>query len=134
LSTLSEISRLTAKLEWPLRDLFGEIERSKAKNVFLEAGMKSGEEGSAPADGAPEASLRATANEPTPLKPTGDTNPIDLGAVRRFFAPDGALGSTFDGYEQREQQVEMSEQVAAAFNNSDAVMVEAGTGTGKGMA
>ena len=133
LSTLSEISRLTAKLEWPLRDLFGEVERNKAKNVFLEAGQKN-EETSASAEAALEASLRATASEPTPLKPTGDTNPIDLGAVRRFFAPDGALGSTFDGYEQREQQVEMSEQVAAAFNNSDAVMVEAGTGTGKGMA
>src|SRR5689334_12361692 len=42
LATLSEISRLTAKLEWPLRDLFGEVERSKAKNVFLDAGRAAG--------------------------------------------------------------------------------------------
>jgi DNA polymerase III subunit epsilon len=40
LSELSEINRLTAKLEWPLRDLFGEVERAKAKNVFLDEGRK----------------------------------------------------------------------------------------------
>ncbi|HMW73404.1 MAG TPA: hypothetical protein PKD17_16355, partial [Cellvibrionaceae bacterium] len=51
-----------------------------------------------------------------------------------LFAPEGALGRAFDGYEQREQQIEMAEAVAHAFNHSDAVMVEAGTGTGKGLA
>src|SRR5262245_43417126 len=40
LHDLSEISRLTAKIEWPLRDLFGEVERAKAKNVFLDEGRK----------------------------------------------------------------------------------------------
>ena len=54
--------------------------------------------------------------------------------MRQFFAPEGALGRAFDGYEQREQQIEMAEAVAHAFNHSDAVMVEAGTGTGKGLA
>src|SRR4029079_15887043 len=36
LATLSEISRLTARMNWPLRDLFGEVERAKAKVVFIE--------------------------------------------------------------------------------------------------
>jgi len=40
LHELSEINRLTAKLEWPLRDLFGEVERAKAKNVFLDEGRR----------------------------------------------------------------------------------------------
>ncbi|HNP70299.1 MAG TPA: helicase C-terminal domain-containing protein [Kouleothrix sp.] len=133
LASLAEISRLTAKLEWPLRDLFGEIERTKAKNVFLDEGRRPKDEGDAIAQGSSSA-LRPSSGEPTPLKPTGNTHPLDVGAVRRFFAPDGALGQAFDGYEQRGQQVTMAEAVAQAFNQGEALMVEAGTGTGKGMA
>jgi DNA polymerase-3 subunit epsilon/ATP-dependent DNA helicase DinG len=144
LATLSEISRLTAKLEWPLRDLFGEVERSKAKNVFLDTG-RAADSGSPAADdespaemfqitAAAESKLKSQAGEPTPLKPTGNDQPLDVEQVRRFFAPDGALGRAFEGYEQREQQVAMSEAIAQAFNQGDAIMVEAGTGTGKGMA
>ena len=36
LAALSEISRLTARMNWPLRDLFGEVERAKAKVVFVD--------------------------------------------------------------------------------------------------
>lgn len=133
LPTLSEISRLTAKLEWSIRDLFGEVERAKAKNVFLDEGRKTTDEGEATAHDSSSA-LRPASGEPTPLKPTGNTSPLDVAAVRRFFAPDGALGQAFEGYEQREQQVAMSEKIASAFNQGEAVLVEAGTGTGKGLA
>src|SRR4029078_10802191 len=51
-----------------------------------------------------------------------------------FFSPEGAMGRAFEGYEQREPQVEMAEGITRAFNNGEAVMVEAGTGTGKGLA
>ncbi len=109
LSTLSEISRLTAKLEWSIRDLFGEIERAKAKNVFLDAGRPPGdalandqtiEDRGSRIDDAPSSILDPRSSipkEPTPLKPTGNSSPLDVAAVRRFFAPDGALGQTFEG-------------------------------------
>src|SRR6266540_4704382 len=99
LPTLSEITRLTAKIEWPLRDLFGEVERAKAKNVFLDEGRSKVE--------TLERSNVETfqrSNDPIPLKPTGDARPLDLAEIRRFFAPTGALGQAFEGYEQREQQ------------------------------
>jgi DNA polymerase-3 subunit epsilon/ATP-dependent DNA helicase DinG len=138
LADLSEISRLTARMNWSLRDLFGEIERAKAKMVFVDDRPPTTDD-QGPATGQPilfggPAVSAARAPQPIPLKPTGSTEPIDVEAVQRFFAPDGALGLAFAGYEQRPQQLEMAEAVAQAFNNGDNLMVEAGTGTGKGLA
>jgi DNA polymerase III epsilon subunit family exonuclease len=144
LQELSEINRLSAKLEWPLRDLFGEVERAKARNVFLDAERTTGDQPPATDDESPaemfeitntnSSKLKAQNSELIPLKPTGNNRPLDVEAIRRFFAPDGAMGRAFEGYEQREPQVAMAEAVTNAFNNGDAVMVEAGTGTGKGLA
>ena len=129
LQEISEIIRLTAKIEWPLRDLFAEVERAKAKNVFLDTARSN--VGTFERSNVP---THAQGGELIPLKPTGDARPLDLAEIRRFFSPDGALGQSFEGYEQREQQTEMSEAIARAFNHGEAIMVEAGTGTGKGMA
>ncbi|MEN9935257.1 MAG: hypothetical protein RLZZ387_1836 [Chloroflexota bacterium] len=126
LDEISDIIRLTQRIEWPLRELFEEAQRAKAKLVFVEAGRAKAEDDEDDAFQKPKA--------PTPLKPTGDEHPLDIGAVRAFFAPDGPLGRAFPGYEQRDQQVDMAMSVAAALNNGDALMVEAGTGTGKGLA
>ncbi|HEU4328639.1 MAG TPA: helicase C-terminal domain-containing protein [Roseiflexaceae bacterium] len=139
LTDISEITRLTASIQWPLRELFSEIERDKAKKVFLETRTPyTGElgaesqallgalEGRRPGNG--------SSAEPTPLKPTGDTSPLEPEEVRRFFAPEGAMGRAFPGYEQRPQQVAMSEAVATAFNSGEPLLVEAGTGVGKSMA
>ena len=141
LHELSEINRLTAKLEWPLRDLFGEVERAKAKNVFLDEGRTTDDrrpttdEGSASDNFETQNSKFKTQNSDlVPLKPTGNNRPLDVAAIRRFFSPEGAMGRAFEGYEQREAQVAMAEGIAQAFNNGEAVMVEAGTGTGKGLA
>lgn len=144
LAELGEINRLTAKLQWPLRDLFTEIERTKAKNVFVEgAGVQGsgvggqGSEESQDADvfGLAQNSTRKTQNsELTPLKPTGDELPLAVERVRSFFTPAGAMGQAFAGYEQRSQQVDMAAAVAEAFNSGAPLMVEAGTGVGKSMA
>ncbi|MFL5803333.1 MAG: helicase C-terminal domain-containing protein [Roseiflexaceae bacterium] len=127
LAELSEISRLTARMSWPLRDLFGEVERAKARVVFVE----NREPPSALAT--QNSKLKTQNSNVIPLKPTGNAEPIDVDAVRRFFTPDGPMGRAFEGYEQRPQQVAMAEAVAAALNNGDNLMVEAGTGTGKGL-
>ncbi|HWQ15512.1 MAG TPA: helicase C-terminal domain-containing protein [Roseiflexaceae bacterium] len=131
LQELDEIIRLAQRIEWPMRDLFEETQRAKARLVFVEEGRKTEDRGPrTEGDGrlSPQSSVLS------PLKPTGDERPIDIDAVRRFFTPDGPLGRSFPGYEQREQQVAMAQSVAAAINNGDTLMVEAGTGTGKGMA
>jgi DNA polymerase III subunit epsilon len=145
LSELSEINRLSAKLEWPLRDLFGEVERAKARTIFLDegrttdGGRRTMDDDASPAEmfeisNSTNSKLKTQNSELTPLKPTGNNRPLDVEAIRRFFAPEGAMGRAFEGYEQREPQVVMAEAVTNAFNNGEAVMVEAGTGTGKGLA
>jgi DNA polymerase-3 subunit epsilon/ATP-dependent DNA helicase DinG len=134
LPDLSEISRLTARMEWPLRELFSEVERLKAKTIFVDEGRAPKAERPQTSAGHSPVAARSPAGGPTPLKPTGDARPLDRAAIRHFFSPAGAMGRTFEGYEQRPQQVAMAEGVTDAFNNSDALLVEAGTGTGKGMA
>lgn len=122
LNDLNEIVRLTARIDWSLRPLFEEAQRAKALRVFVDETPIS------------TAESRDTEEKYAPLKPTGDVRPINLTEIRRFFNSDGALGRAFEGYEQREQQVRMSEAVTDALNQGGALIAEAGTGTGKGLA
>lgn len=124
LRELTEIARLTQRIAFPMRDLFEEALRARTRNAFLEPGKL--------AEAAQEPRA-LPAGEVTPLKPTGDARPLDLDAIAAFFAPEGPLGRQFAGYEPREPQVQMARAVAAAFNASDPVLIEAGTGTGKSL-
>jgi DNA polymerase III epsilon subunit family exonuclease len=141
LQALSEINRLMTRIESPMRDLFAETERTKARRVFLDDRQPTTD----PSTSSGQADRRPTTDRTTlvvggpssvviPLKPTGDERPLNIEAVQRFFAPDGAMGLAFEGYEQRPEQVAMAAAVAQAFNDGEALMVEAGTGTGKGIA
>jgi ATP-dependent DNA helicase DinG len=51
-----------------------------------------------------------------------------------LLAPGGVIAARLEGYEQRPQQMQMLEAVAAAFNDDTTLTVEAGTGTGKSLA
>jgi len=55
-------------------------------------------------------------------------------SVRDDFSPGGALDLSLDGYEPREQQIDMAEAVAHALDHNEKLLVEAGTGTGKTLA
>lgn len=50
------------------------------------------------------------------------------------FEPGGILERRLNDYEYRPQQVEMIREVVQAFNRSEFLLVEAGTGTGKSLA
>jgi DNA polymerase III epsilon subunit family exonuclease len=130
MGTLSEIQRITARVDWPARALFEEALRERAKNIFAETRTTSTTDGQE--EGLFDSAQFST--EPVPLKPTGSSQPIDPGAIKAFFAVDGPMGQAFEGYEQREPQVEMASAVADALNEGKILMVEAGTGTGKSMA
>jgi ATP-dependent DNA helicase DinG len=54
--------------------------------------------------------------------------------VKSAFAPGGALARSMAGYEDRPQQQAMADAVAAALEDARALLVEAGTGTGKTLA
>jgi len=68
-----------------------------------------------------------------------DAAEIDLACpptadVLAEFAPDGAVGRMYSGYEQRAEQTQMAEAVLNAFGSDTHLAVEAGTGVGKSVA
>lgn len=59
---------------------------------------------------------------------------IDPEEAASILANGGALSRIFDSYEERSGQIAMTRKVAQAFNDSEIIMAEAGTGTGKSIA
>lgn len=70
----------------------------------------------------------------TPLNTTENSTPIDGEAIAQHLAAGGTFAQHTENYEERPQQVAMSEGIADAFNNQYHLMVEAGTGVGKSLA
>jgi ATP-dependent DNA helicase DinG len=54
--------------------------------------------------------------------------------MQQIFGPQGLLARALPNYEERPQQVEMSQRVWAALHERQTLLVEAGTGTGKTLA
>ncbi len=50
-----------------------------------------------------------------------------------IFAPGGVVGRAFDGYERRQQQVDMARAVQKALSTKRHLVAEAGTGVGKSL-
>ena len=133
LVTLIEINRLAAGSNWSLRPFFAEAEKEASRTVFLKkyerAALESGSLGPLLN---PEIDRRSRFEEE--LTPAEETQPLDVDLLAAVLLPGGPLEQVFPGYEHREPQVEMLRAVANAFNNGDHLLIEAGTGTGKGLA
>ncbi len=71
---------------------------------------------------------------PEPLEPRKEPRLVDVLALTGLLEDDGPIAETFSSYEYRDQQVEMMQAIAEAFNAGTHLMVEAGTGTGKSLA
>ncbi|HEG43453.1 MAG TPA: helicase [Phycisphaerales bacterium] len=63
-----------------------------------------------------------------------DFNNPDSLSVSDILSENGLIAKTYDGYEERPQQVEMALAVQKAFNEGSHLAVEAGTGVGKSFA
>lgn len=72
--------------------------------------------------------------ETTPLFGKEELEPLDEDEVAAFFEKGGPLSRKFALYEPREVQEKMARAIAGAFNESQFLVVEAGTGTGKSLA
>jgi DNA polymerase-3 subunit epsilon/ATP-dependent DNA helicase DinG len=77
------------------------------------------------------------------FQPAPDSLPLTPGELRQTLSTanltatmnsDGALARQIPSYELRHQQVEMMHTVAAAFNNAEQILIEAGSGSGKSLA
>lgn len=54
-----------------------------------------------------------------------------MSEIKQLLGDDGLFSQQFEAFKPRPQQIEMAEQIAAAIEQQSALIVEAGTGTGK---
>jgi ATP-dependent DNA helicase DinG len=132
---LQEINRLAqhARLDWPLGELFRDVERSQARTAFRGA---IGQQLAAQLDAKEEAlgPLFATEQEGEELVRAASPRAVDVDELAAMLEEGGLFARHFPGFEHRPQQVDMLRAVAAALNQQQHLMVEAGTGTGKSIA
>jgi len=68
------------------------------------------------------------------LEPRDTAKSIDVEALTAMMQHDGEIAQGIEGYEYRDQQVEMMQAVGHAFNLGADLLIEAGTGIGKSLA
>ena len=119
---LKQINRLAQNTDWSLKEVFAEGEREAAfrKPAGQPAGWRT--------DAGP------LFEDLQPLEPVSQPQPLAIDALAANLEPGGEFGRFFANYEHRPQQVDMLRTVADAFNRSQHLLIEAGTGTGKSVA
>ncbi|MBA2362809.1 MAG: hypothetical protein H0V86_04695 [Chloroflexia bacterium] len=134
---VGEVVELTTGTDWSLYPLFATLHGGSpltAAQVAMPGSIKA----QLLAKGVSEAELTRSLLAPParvqPLEPVAEPTPLDIEVLGEAFSPRGGLAQTFEGYEERPQQVEMMRAVAGVFNEEGALVVEAGTGTGKSLA
>ena len=133
LKTLQEINRLAAPVDWPLKTIFRDVERTRSRHAFGSSiGDQLRQKGLL--DGKGFTRLFSSDEEETPLRRSVTRQMIDIDQLAATLSSDGAFAQKFPGYEYRPQQVAMLRAVAESFNNQQHLMIEAGTGTGKSLA
>jgi len=127
LSIIEKLVHLAERADWELVRFFREVLQLKAKAAFSDSAsvlIPASED---------RASLWAEEGE-QPLTPKSEKTLLDIENLAGMLGPDGALARALPGYEHRSGQIQMMREVAQSFNNSEHLIVEAGTGTGKSIA
>lgn len=68
------------------------------------------------------------------MKQDSTLRSLDAADVLTLFAPNGKLSQHLKGFEPRQQQAEMMQNIIEAYNENKIALIEAGTGTGKSLA
>lgn len=125
LDLLAEIVRMGEQTSWQGNWAFQQVLRQRAKEPVP----------AKPSFGGTHGPLfeKPNADEPDVSAEAGQGS-LDIEEVAATLDLGGAFSRYFPDYEYRPQQVEMLRSVARAFSQSQHLMVEAGTGTGKSLA
>jgi DNA polymerase-3 subunit epsilon/ATP-dependent DNA helicase DinG len=127
LQLIAEINRATAGIDWSWRSFFLDIERSKIGAVSLwDWGREASKIEFVP--------LSADSGREEPLVPKDIIEPLDLDRLTTILGQDGPMAKAFIAFEHRTGQVSMMQAVAQSLNESQHLIVEAGTGIGKSIA
>jgi DNA polymerase-3 subunit epsilon/ATP-dependent DNA helicase DinG len=134
LKTIQEICKISANSNWPLQQVFQDLQRGRARNGFAGSiGQQLMAKGAL--DGRGSVGLFFDGeDEPEPLQPREEPAPLDVPALTALLDEGGRLAQAFPNYEHRPQQIEVLEAVAHAIGENHHMLVEAGTGTGKSLA
>lgn len=132
IDSLREINRLTAKIDWPLKTVFQEAERSKTRFAF--SGSIGAQLRAKGALNSGAVGWLSGADEDEPLERSRYRTMLDPDMLADLLGPDGVFARRFPSYEHRPQQIQMLRDVAQVFNDGGYLLVEAGTGTGKSVA
>jgi predicted DnaQ family exonuclease/DinG family helicase len=118
---LAEAKRVAAITDWPLRHLLQEVVDEVASGLIAET------------PGLVHGAVRPPQGYGPSLRPDGDAvelvDPDDMEALLTTKAHEA-----IEGFEERPEQVAMARAVTAALNQSEHLLVEAGTGIGKSLA
>jgi len=134
MEVIQEIANLSKGIPWPLGEVFRDLAREMAHTAFTSSiGQQLRAKGALDGQGSLGLLFGRKEEEP-PLRPRERRIPLDVDALTAMLEEGGAFARSFPGYEYRPQQVEMLRAVARAFNESQHLLVEAGTGVGKSMA
>ncbi len=121
LEILSHLASLSPGTDWPLRDtLLRSAARGRSRSFDIKRLRADSVRGHSVA-GLADAGER-------------DLACPDLGEILAEFAPGGAVGRMYPGFESRDEQVRMAEAVVDAFATRTHLAIEAGTGVGKSVA
>jgi len=138
LSVIQSINRLASQSDWSLRPVFADLERERTRTAFTGSlGQQLAAKGMLTSDDGGRGLLWAEEEreeEEDRLIPAPTPRQLDVDELAGMLEEGGLFNQHFPGYEHRAQQVDMLRVVAKAFNQSDHLMVEAGTGTGKSIA
>lgn len=116
--TLREILNLAGDLDWDARPLFeAALRERQPDNIDAVYSL-----------------FTPDTTERKALHPNETPSKLKPDEISATLDEHGALAETFPGYEHRPQQINMAQAVAKAFNQSDHLLIEAGTGTGKSLA
>lgn len=137
LAVIQSINRLAAQSDWSLRPVFADLERERTRTAFTGSlGQQLAAKGMLTSDDGGRGLLWAEeeTEEEERLTPAPTPRELDVDELAGMLEEGGLFNQHFPGFEHRPQQVDMLRVVARAFNQSDHLMVEAGTGTGKSIA
>lgn len=134
LQVLQDINRVARASQWPLAGLFRTFESQRARSAF---GGTLGDQLLAKGVIGQDAKFGFLAHDDE--EGTGiaspsveiSTNPAEM---VELLQPEGLVARHFPAYEHRSQQAAMLKAVAEIMEAGGALMVEAGTGTGKSLA
>ena len=123
---LAEILRLGDAVDWLGNWAFQQVFRQRLKDPLQAKIVEGGDHGPLFA--------KPVEIEEAPVGAERGDAALDIEEIASVLEQGGKFSNYFSEYEYRPQQVEMLRSVATALQNSQHLMVEAGTGTGKSFA